>query len=438
VSLTNELKILDRYPFHMPGHKRNPKFNIIGSNIDITEIDGFDNLHDANGIILDVEKRLSKMYKSKKSFMLVNGSTVGILSSIFALCNEGDKIVIARNCHKSVYNACMLRKLKVVYVEPEFDYVNGYYTYVVQNTLNDVLKDNPDAKAVVITSPTYEGNISNIKCDLPLIIDAAHGAHFGISSFPSYPVGDVVISSLHKTLPSLTQTAVANVYNEEYISKIKFYLDIFESSSPSYVLMSSVDKCCEFVENNKSDFDEYVSNLWDFRDIEFHNLRLKYSDDISKIVISTANTNISGVELAQTLRSDYKIEVEMASKSYVILMSSVGDSKEAFDLLKKALIKIDGKLLSKSQDLCSKPPVLNDEFVIDISDKSEAVEFKHSVGRLANEFVFAYPPDIPIIVPNEKITKDTVNYIIDMQKNGVNIVSDSGLLPNKLLTKPLI
>jgi arginine/lysine/ornithine decarboxylase len=119
VKLHEKLKTLERYPFHMPGHKRNPAFGITGSEIDITEIDGFDNLHAPTGVIADIEARLQTHYKSAHSFLLVNGSTVGILAAIFSVCNEGDKILIARNCHKSVYNACLLRKLRVVYLEPE-------------------------------------------------------------------------------------------------------------------------------------------------------------------------------------------------------------------------------------------------------------------------------------------------------------------------------
>jgi arginine/lysine/ornithine decarboxylase len=417
----------------MPGHKRNPKFSIVGSDIDVTEIDGLDNLHDASGVLLDIENRLAEIYKSRKSFMLVNGSTVGILSAIFALCNVGDKIIIARNCHKSVYNACMLRQLEIVYLEPDFDYVNGYYTSVSQSSLDEVVRNNPDAKAVVITSPTYEGMISNVKIDFPLIIDSAHGAHLGIGTFPEYPVGDIVISSLHKTLPALTQTAVANVFNEKYISKFKLYLDIFETSSPSYVLMNSIEKCCDFIENNN--FVEYTNMLYDFRNIDLHNLRLKYCDDVSKIVVSTANTNLTGVGLAEILRSDYSIEVEMASKNYVILMTSVGDTKQGFERLKTALFQIDCVLLSKAEELSVKPPVIKDSFVINIDDKSVQVELKNSVGKVSNEFIYAYPPDIPILVPNEKITNDIVDYIVDMQNNGVNIISDSGLLPNKILTK---
>lgn len=154
--LHNDLKRLNRYPFHMPGHKRNGSFNIIGSEIDITEIDGYDNLHCAESSIKEIEDNLKEMYKSSRSFMLINGSTVGILSAIFALTKRGDKIIIARNCHKSVYNACFLRELDVIYIEADYDEEDGYYTSIKQSAIDNVIKNNPNAKAVVITSPTYE------------------------------------------------------------------------------------------------------------------------------------------------------------------------------------------------------------------------------------------------------------------------------------------
>ncbi|MDE6111542.1 MAG: amino acid decarboxylase, partial [Eubacterium sp.] len=209
----------------MPGHKRNPAFNMNGSEIDITEIKDFDNLHSPNGSILEIEQKLSSSYHSDKSFMLVNGSTVGLLASVFAVTEQKDKIIIARNCHKSVYNACFLRELDVVYIEPEYNEENGFYTVIQQCEIDKAIKNNPDAKAVVLTSPTYEGYVSNVSADIPIIVDGAHGAHFGFGSFPEYPKGDIVVSSLHKTLPSLTQTAVLNIYNNGLIDKIRMYLD---------------------------------------------------------------------------------------------------------------------------------------------------------------------------------------------------------------------
>ena len=429
------LNSLDRYPFHMPGHKRNAKFGITGSEIDITEIEGFDNLHSPSGVLLDIENRLSKIYKSKKSFMLVNGSTVGLLAAVFALCGEGDKIIVSRNCHKSVYNACMLRRLRVVYAEPEFDYVNCCYTSLTQENADKIIRENPDAKAFVITSPTYEGRISNIKSDIPLIIDAAHGAHLGISHFPAYPKGSLVISSLHKTLPALTQTAVLNVYDDSLIKSVKFYLDIFQTTSPSYVLMNSVSLCCGIVENGDALFREYYKNLTDFRQLDLYCLHLKYSDDISKIVISTENTNLSGKALADILRSKYSIEPEMASINYVVLMTSVGDEKQAFDRLYNALLEIDSDLMQCSEEIHKKPPVPKGEQTIETFIRTEACEIKNAVGRIAAEFVFAYPPDIPVIVPGEVITAEAVAYLRSLEESEVTLVSDSEMLPNKILTK---
>ncbi|MBR6392590.1 MAG: aminotransferase class I/II-fold pyridoxal phosphate-dependent enzyme [Eubacterium sp.] len=369
MKLHEKLEKLERYPFHMPGHKRNPEFNITGSEIDITEIDGFDNLHNAKGVIAEVEERLKRHYKSKKSFMLVNGSTVGILAAVFAVCNEGDKIIIARNCHKSVYNACLLRHLKVVYLEPEFDSVNMCYTSVMQDRVDSLLLNHADAKAVVITSPTYEGRISNIEADIPLIIDAAHGAHLGLDCFPAYPKGSIVISSLHKTLPALTQTAVMNIYCEEYTAKAKRYLDIFETSSPSYVLMSSVSKCCDIIENAEL-FRDYYKRLTDFRQIEFSSLHLKYSDDISKIVISTQNTVMSGKGLAEILRKNL-IEPEMVSENYVVLMTSVADTQEGFDRLTKALLEADEGLMQKDEPPRRKPPIPKGVQVIEYPESTQ-------------------------------------------------------------------
>lgn len=419
----------------MPGHKRNPRFNITGSEIDITEIHGFDNLHSPNGLIASIENRLKNLYKSEKSFMMVNGSTGGILAAIFAVCKRGDKILIARNCHKSVYNACMLLELKVTYIEPSFDYTNGFYSRIYQDEVDKIINNNPDIKAIVITSPSYEGMISNIKADIPLIIDAAHGAHLGIGLFPAYPKGDIVISSLHKTLPVLTQGAVANIYNSKYIDKFKKYIDIFETSSPSYVIMSSVEKCLDYIDDNKKDFNEYIRNLYNFRDIELFELKLEYTDDISKIVISTANTEIDGPQLADILRKKHNIEVEMASLNYIILMTSVADDEAALKKLQNALLEIDGQILGKTTIGCIKPPVVKEEITITVDDEGCETEIYDAVGKKSNEFVYAYPPDIPIIVPNEIITEDVIAYIKRLINSGVNVVSDSGLLPNKLLTK---
>lgn len=433
--LEDKLKELGTYPFHMPGHKRNKKFGITGSEIDITEIDGFDNLHCPKGVIADIEKDLEKIYKSKKSLISVNGSSMGIMSAIFAVCNRGDKIIVARNCHKSVFNACMLLELKIIYIEPDYDSTNGYYMRLSQETADKAIRENPDAKAMIITSPTYEGFISEIECDIPLIIDAAHGAHLGLGYFPKYPSGDIVISSLHKTLLSLTQTAVINIYSEKLIEKVKRFNDIFQTTSPSYVLMNSISICADYVLKNRRDFCVFYENLCDLRLADTDNLRIMYTDDISKIIVSTAGTDISGNDLAEILKDKYKIEVEAYYKTYVLLMTSVADEKERLEYLKKALEEIDEGLICKYEELIKKPPCPDKAMQIKIDDEGEKTEIDESAGKVSNEFVYAYPPDIPIIVPNEIISTEAIRYIKESAKNGVNIISDSALIPNKILTK---
>ncbi|MDE5996165.1 MAG: aminotransferase class I/II-fold pyridoxal phosphate-dependent enzyme, partial [Eubacterium sp.] len=355
--LHDDLKKLNKYPFHMPGHKRNPDFNIDGSEIDITEIKGFDNLHSPSGSIFEIEQKLSSLYNSEKTFMLVNGSTVGLLASIFAVTEQKDKIIIARNCHKSVYNACFLRELDVVYIEPEYNEENGFYIEIKQCEIDKAIQNNPDAKAVVLTSPTYEGCVSDVYADIPIIIDSAHGAHFGFGSFPVYPNGDIVVSSLHKTLPSLTQTAILNVYNNALIDKVKMYFDIFQTTSPSYVLMNSVSKCVAFLENSKKAFEEYEAMLNDFYQIKLSHLEFIKTDDKGKIIISTAKCNINGHQLADMLREKHSIECEMESINYIILMTSVADTKDAFAVLKNALVEIDKTLVKSSINIIKKPAI---------------------------------------------------------------------------------
>lgn len=435
--LHDDLKRLNKYPFHMPGHKRNSKFGIIGSEIDITEINGFDDLHNPNGSIKETEQKLSKLYSSEQSMMLVNGSTVGILAAVFAMTNDGDKVIVAANCHKSVFNACELRKLNVIIAKPEFDSKNGIYCRMNNKEIDRLLKLYPDMKLIIITSPTYEGYISDIKADIPILADSAHGAHLPFFAPLQYPKADVVITSLHKTLPSLTQTALANVYNKKYVLAVRKYLDIFETSSPSYVLMNSISICTEYLEKSKDEFENYKKSLENF----YSNTKLKKlsfikTDDLSKINISTAECNISGAELAEILRNKYGFECEASELRHIILMATVGDDFSIYQNLSAALTEIDDML--KREDKRDIPePEISDEihsFIIDIKN-IEKVPFEKSAGLISAEFVYAYPPGIPILYPNEIISKNKIEMIFKLSSSGVNITSTGKLLPRFILTK---
>lgn len=433
MKLSNKLENLNSYPFHMPGHKRNAEFNIIGAEIDITEIDGFDNLHNPCGMIADMEKDLSEIYGYKKSIISVNGSTCGILSAVSAVCSKRDKIIIARNCHKSVYNACFINELDVKYIEHEYDSTFGVYTYISQKSVDEAIKKNPDACAVIITSPTYEGFISNIKCDIPLIIDSAHGAHFGINEkFPAKQNGDIIIQSLHKTLPALTQTAVVHINNEKYADRVKMYMDIFESSSPSYILLASIDKCIDFLKSSEMKYNRYFDMLEDFYEFTetLRNIKILSNDDKSRIVLMSES--ISGSVFADILRTKYRIEAEASTINYVILISTVCDTEKGFNQLKQALKDIDqisGNFTPFTEKTEIPEKILNSCTV----NRKKAHGFSESAGRVSAEYIFAYPPGVPILVPGELITDKIIKTITKHMESGVNIISDSGLLPRQIL-----
>lgn len=435
--LHDDLKNLNKYPFHMPGHKRNIKFKIAGTDIDITEIKGFDDLHNPAGVIKETEKKLSKLYSSEESIMLVNGSTVGILAAVFAMTEDGDKVIVAANCHKSVYNACELRKLKVITAKPEFDVKNGIYGKTSNEEINRLVNLYPDTKLIIITSPTYEGYTSDIKSNIPILADSAHGAHLPFIEPQKYPKADVVITSLHKTLPSLTQTALANVYNKKYISAVRKYLDIFETSSPSYVLMNSISICAKFLENSENKFKEFYYELENFYcNTKLENLYFIKTDDISKINISTANCNISGIELAEILRDNYGFECEAAELRHIILMATIGDEFSIFKELSSALQKIDKNLKAENKKDISAPEFSDKIRTFTIDKKSvKKVPFEESKGLVSAEFIYAYPPGIPILCPNDIISTDKINMITGLIKDGINITSTGKLLPRFILTK---
>ena len=450
----------DIVPLHMPGHKRNTK--MLGTqlpyNIDITEIDGFDDLHHADGIIKNIQEKAQKIYNTKKSFLLINGTTCGILAGIRSFVKKNDKILVARNCHKSVYHAIELNELKPIYVMPKTN-EDGINLEIMPKEVKNKIIENPDVKLVVLTSPTYEGIISNIKeivkiCHenkIPVLVDEAHGAHLKFMNktkeLSAVDAGaDIVVQSVHKTLPALTQTSLlhinGNMVNEE---KLKHELSIFETSSPSYILMASIENCLDFLQQNENMFEKYEENLEYFyskikelKKLEILKNKLKdqYFDD-GKIVIITTKTNITGKELSEILRKKYKIELEMSSVNYAIAMTSVCDSKENVERLINALIDIDAKL-----EIQKKPkyefenilPIISKSiYEAEKEDKFLKIDYRKAEGRISKEYMWVYPPGIPIITPGEIISKDIINLMEQISEAGLEIRTDNGTFPEVLL-----
>ncbi len=432
----------DMYPFHMPGHKRNIQNLVNPYKYDITEIEGFDNLHAPEDIFVRLNDRINKIYKAKESYILVNGSTSGILSAISACVKPNETLLLDRNSHKSAYNAVFLRQLKTEYIYPHIENEMGITSPIEPEQVEKALCRNQNIKAVFITSPSYEGVISDIEAiskvchrhNTILIVDSAHGAHFGLhKNMPQNAVtlgANIVIMSIHKTLPAFTQTAImcinGNLVNS---SNIKKYTDIYVSSSPSYILLSSVEKCMDIIEKEGQDlFEHYFSILNEFRN-NCRNLKKLHlfescgEYDIGKIVICTEKTDIDGAELKRILHDKYSIEIEMASNQYVIAMTSIFDTKEGFDRLLRALKEIDNTV-----NLCEKNNIFLENHAEKFCEIYEAdnyskkiIPYHTSSGCISAGYIYAYPPGIPWLTPGEYITEDIINNITDYLNRGLNI-----------------
>lgn len=434
------------YPFHMPGHKRVPLAMPNPYTIDITEIDGFDHLHDAKGILKEAQKRAAALYGAQQSFYLVNGSTCGILTAVFAAVPRNGTLLMARNSHKAAYHAAYLRNLKTVYLNPRMTEF-GILGAVSPEEVEEALAQHAQVDAVLITSPTYEGVVSDISAiariahryGIPLIVDEAHGAHLGFhEAFPQTAVrqgADLVIQSMHKVLPSLTQTALLHL-NTGYIAPqaIEKYRGMFETSSPSYVLMAGMEKCIRLLaEEKKQRFQKYTEYLEEFyRKAEslsrLHIMQKSdfapgeiYNLDPSKIVISVQGTTMDACGLYHTLRKRYRLQMEMVSGFYVLGMTSIMDSREGFLRLYQALCEIDEEIGVRRQNpeerqfirrlYAPKERRLELYEAMDLPVHEAALE--QAAGEVSGCVVNLYPPGIPVLLPGEVID---VNFIKNIRK----------------------
>lgn len=461
----------DYYGFHMPGHKRNHR--ILGAagetfpyGMDITEIDGFDNLHHCEGILKEGQERAAKLFCAEETHFLVNGSTVGILSAIAGCTRRGDKILVSRHCHKSVYHAIELLELQPSYVYPKrmkdsskSNEINGE---VKKEDIAQILREEPEIKAVVIVSPTYEGVVSDIRgiaqvvhdVGIPLIVDEAHGSHFGFH--PYFPENanvcgaDVVIHSLHKTLPAFTQTALLHL-NGEIVDRERIcrYLQMFETSSPSYLLMAGLDWCVQLLlEKGDALFEQYVNDLERTRQ-ELGNLKQfsleepqdKQKYDRGKLVLVSKNRWFNGKNLADQLLNEYHLQMEMSAGTYALAMTSIGDTKEGFDRLIQAMQEIDAEAENREQDAKSSKwvherlekeeptmyiPQLEQVYtsacVQDIDRTCRrSVRWEDSVGCVSMEYAYLYPPGTPLMVPGERISKEVIEILKEYRRMGYAI-----------------
>lgn len=480
--LDEELKAYSEgqiYPFHMPGHKRQDMGIVYPEKIDITEIEGFDNLHHAQGIIKEAQERMAAVFGADKSFFLVNGSTAGLLTAVFAAVSKGERILIGRNCHKAVYNGILLNELRAVYIYPQFTKY-GIQGSIEPEQVREKLEEYPDIRAVLLTSPTYDGVVSDVEKiaeiaharGIPLIVDEAHGAHFGFSAgFPAKALSlgaDVVIESMHKTLPAYTQTAalhlMGNRVSEENIRK---YLAIFQSSSPSYLFMAGLDRCSQIMQNEgRKRLEGLSAKLTAFYqrtgklkclevmlpDVDIQGI---WAKDPSKILIFCHRAGISGQTLYRALLDEYGLQLEMASGHYVTALTSFMDTGEGFERLAQALTDLDERLQALAQGnpderLAQAQPDLYERLEIppqssisrrwqqqieelyrpaqkhmEIAQAARSpkcrIPLLEAAGKISGEFVYLYPPGIPFLVPGEIISEGFPIHIQRLMQEGFEV-----------------
>ncbi len=431
--------------FHMPGHKngRLLESHPLSYAADITEIPLADHLYEPTGCIANTQEALSLWYKSHMSYMVINGSTAGILAMILGTVRRGERILINRNAHLSVYNALVLGGIEPVYLYPDVDECLGMPIGFHYEALEGLLKKEKDIKACVLTYPTYEGICYDLKPLINLchaygvlvLMDEAHGAHLHLNHGGPHSAldlgADVVVHSFHKTLPAMTQTACLHIgpkhrLTEGQLSGIAYHLRAIQTSSPSYVLMSSIDTMLGIIEQKGKALTESLKRqvLWTYQSLtHLKAMRLVplKNQEFSKMILAISPEYYEvgkwdGHALSQILRERFGIQVEFATPLYCLLMTSVANQESDFQALVKALLALDleqtpRETLEPQVPFKAFDPIRAFQIYDAIFMPFEWVSVGACEGRIAAEFVTPYPPGIPLVVPGERIDQDMADWL---------------------------
>jgi len=442
----------DMVAYHTPGHKYGKGVlkefvDLVGENVfrmDLTELPEVDNLHDPQGVIKEAQELASSAYGSDHCFFLVNGSTIGNNVMTMSICDPGDKIIIPRNTHKSVLGGIILSGAIPIYVPAMWDEELVVAHGIDVEALENTLKEHPEAKGVLIVNPTYYGITSDIikiadlvhKYGRPLLVDEAHGPHFHFhEDLPTSAIkagADMVVQSTHKILSSMTQSSMLHVRDGRVnLKRVKNILQILHSTSPSYVLMASLDMARkqmvlegrELLERTIRLAEDTRNRLNAIDGISCFGKEKRgkfgiYDIDVTKLVINFSGLGISGFKAIDILNEEYNIQSEMATLYNVLEIVTIGNDQRDLDRLVNAVQSIadDKTLISDLSPEAYVPPIPpipksamtpREAFFA----MTEKIPFANSVGRVCAEIVSPYPPGIPILTPGEIIDQPTVDYL---------------------------
>jgi arginine decarboxylase len=448
--------------FDVPGHKKRMQVGLgeyFGDRVvhlDANSTKGLDMLSNPNGIIWEAEELLADAYYADYAFMLVNGSTFGIQVMIMAACGPKDKIILPRNVHKSAVNGIILSGAVPVFIEPEINTEYGIANGITYEQVRKAIKENPDAKALLMINPTYFGVVSDLRSIIKLchrhqilvLVDEAHGAHFPFH--PEFPdnasaVGaDLATVSLHKTGGSLTQSSCL-LLNERTLtySHIRTVINLMQTTSASYLLMASLDLARRnLVLHGKALYDVL------FKAVEQAKAELAatpglqvltrddingqgfYEYDETKIVLKVNDLGLTGFQVYDILRSEYNIQLELAETYVILAVVGIGDDESTLQRLVAALKEIASRYYGKQppflinqDDLFEKPMAVVSPREAFYSPK-RLVSLDKAVGEICAESIMIYPPGIPLAIPGEKLTSGIIeHYRFYLQQKAVTMTN---------------
>ncbi|MBE6590408.1 MAG: aminotransferase class I/II-fold pyridoxal phosphate-dependent enzyme [Ruminococcaceae bacterium] len=433
----------DPVRLHMPGHKGkgcDKLWNDIFS-LDITEISDFDDLFDPQECLFESQALAAKLWGAKESFYLVGSSTAGILSAVLS---QKKPLIIARNCHKSVYHAAELSSLPTSYIMPSYCQKRGIFLSVTAESVENALKSYPDGALVVITSPSYDGVISDVESiarichshNSILLVDEAHGAHLGLYGvFEKSAVkcgADIVIQSLHKTLPSLTQTGIAHICSDR-VNRSDFFrhLQMLQSSSPSYILMASIDLCVntllkegeKLLQGFSSTVDEFRLKLSQMNGFDLIGKGEGiWSYDKTKCLLRFPAQG----RLVQKELEKMGIYPEMSLGNNLLLMTGTGtderDASRTISALSRIKVPQGDPINSFSPELPRIALPCNEA----LKKPCKAIRFSDCAGKVSTEYLWAYPPGIPLVCPGEQISLELSEIIQGLFEGSQKLVSTNG------------
>lgn len=447
-------------PFHMPGHKAGKGIDQelgkwLGQGvltIDLTEIPGTDDLHRPETIIKEAQDLAAQAFGAQHSFFLVNGTSSGIQAMIMAVCSPGDKIIVPRNVHRSILGGIILAGVWPIYLQPEIEEDWGIALGVTPQRVAQALEDYPEAKGVLLVSPTYYGVVPNLReivqvvhhYKKPLLVDEAHGPHLSFHSdlpLSSLEAGaDICAQGVHKIIGGMTQASIVHVQgNLIDLSRLRNALKILQTTSPSYVLMASLDAArrqmaCqgkELLEQTvhlTTKAREKINNLAGFSCLGKEIIGKPGAGglDWTKLTVNCQKTGLTGWQVEQILREKYKLQPELSAWNHLLFICTGGDREEDLEKLVKALAEISQE--RRGQVSLAKeisywgmiPPQQVSPREAFFAEK-EIISLERALGRISGEIVAPYPPGIPVLAPGEKINQLALECLLDIREKGLKV-----------------